>query len=115
MKKWLSALSVLLVIGFATVVIAEAGLMGDSGNNQRLPYGWYRVAPLVNQVKPPPPPPPPPSGGVDIGGGTTPRLLRGGETDNTDAGAKPADVKKETEAKPAEAPKDADAKPAEKK
>jgi hypothetical protein len=93
MRKLLWALSIVLVIGFAAAVVAEAGLLDGSGTSpsRGLPYGAYRVSPLVPKYSPPPPPPPPSSGGVNIGGGSTPRLLRGGEVDNTDGGAKPAE------------------------
>jgi len=94
MKKFVLALSIVLVVGFAAAVAAEAGLSNGSGTSpsRGLPYGSYRVSPLVTVRDPPPPRP---SGGVDIGGGNTPRLLRGGEVDNTDGGGKPVEPQKE--------------------
>ena len=95
MKKSLLALSIVLTIGFAAAGIAEAGLLTDTGNAPAhgLPYGSYRVSPLVNKVVPPPPPPPPPTQAWPPG--NTPRLLRGGEVDNTDAGGTPVEPQTE--------------------
>lgn len=93
MKKYLLAVSIVLTIGFAAVVLAEAGLVDGSGTSpsRGLPYGSYRVSPLVPGVTPPPPPPPPPSWPP----GDTPRLLRGGEADNTDTSTNPVEPRKE--------------------
>ena len=95
MRKSLLALSIVLAIGFAAAVFAEAGLLNSTGNapSRGLPYGSYRVSPLQTIVQPPPPPP---SGGVDLGGGNTPRLLRGGEVDNTNTSTNPVEPQKET-------------------
>ena len=95
MRKFLLALSIVLTIGFVAAVAAEAGLEDRSGTSpsKGLPYGSYRVSPLVT-VKPPPPPPPPPPTQV-WPPGNTPRLLRGGEVDNTDGSGKPAEPQKE--------------------
>lgn len=96
MKKLLLALSIVLILGFAAAVVAEAGLLNNTGDapSRGLPYGSYRVSPLVQKVTPPPPPPPPPPTQA-WPPGNTPRLLRGGEVDNTDGGGKPAEPQKE--------------------
>jgi hypothetical protein len=96
MKKFVLALSVVLTIGFAAAVVAEAGLLNKPGSapSHGLPYGAYRVSPLTTVVDPPPPPPD--RGGVDIGGGNTPILLRGGTIDNTNTGTNPDLPKTET-------------------
>lgn len=94
MKKSLLALSIVLTIGFAAAAVAEAGFSNKAGNapSRGLPYGSYRVSPLVTVRDPPPPS----GGGVDVGGGSTPILLRGGEADNTNTGTNPDLPKKET-------------------
>lgn len=90
MKKFLLVLSIAFSVGFATAVVAVAGLVDGSGTSpsKGLPYGSYRVSPLVLRPAPPPPPPPPPSQAWPPG--NTPRLLRGGEVDNTTDGTNPA-------------------------